>query len=406
MSIKKVAIIGGGAAGFFAAANLIELCPSLEITIYEASKKMMSKVLISGGGRCNVTNQVTEPAKLAAKYPRGKDFLIPLFHRFSSADTRQWFENRNIPLKTEEDGRVFPVSDSSQSIYNCLYRAATSHGVTVQREHRLRSISYQSGGWDLEFNTGSQRADAVLLATGSNKQIYQLLGMMDIATVAPVPSLFTFNAKVHNQEMLSGLSVPNAQTQLLGIAGAVESGPLLITHWGYSAPAILKLSAWYARELEAMDYTFTLRINWGFFSKKELEKELRQKMIEDPKSKVAHWKDHGLPKRLWQALFIETGINEYTNWSEIGKKGIKKLVDILCHYDVEIEGKSTFKEEFVTAGGIALEEVDGEQMSISCFENLYAAGEVLNIDAITGGFNFQAAWTTAYIAAHSISLKV
>ena len=398
----KIAIIGGGAAGFFCAINAAEKLPQANITIYEASNKLLAKVLISGGGRCNVTNTISEPAALAANYPRGRDFLESVFNSFTSADTQHWFTKRGVPLKTEADGRVFPQSDSSQSIYQCLVKETRRLNVSVVLGKRLKHLTYGEENWKLDFGTEQNEVDQVVLATGSNKGIYNMLTTMGIAVVPPVPSLFTFNAKQHKQIDLAGLSVPSAEVSINGIKNSHEIGPVLITHWGYTAPAILRLSAWHARELSALDYTFTLKINWAGYDHKELTTTFKEYATSNPKDKVLSWKGHGLPKRLWQNLFESANLQAYTNWSEIGKKGIVRLVMALCAYEVAINGKSTFKEEFVTAGGIDLAEVNNTTFAITKFPGLYAIGELLNIDAITGGFNFQAAWSGGYIAANSL----
>lgn len=400
---KSVAIIGGGAAGFFTAINLAEKAPALDITIYEGSNKVLAKVLVSGGGRCNVTNRISEPVELINYYPRGNDFLLPVFQKFSSEDTRKWFSERGVPTKVEGDGRVFPKSNSSESIYHCLTSKARELEVRLEKNHRLVELSQEDEKWHLRFKDQEVSADYLVLCTGSNPKFYQLLTTKGIEIVPPLPSLFTFNAAQRNLIELAGISVPNASTFIKEIKQSNENGPLLITHWGYSAPAILKLSAWHARELAGLDYNFTLVINWNSYDKEELRHDLKKLTEINPKGKVRSWKDHNLPKRLWQYLFIKSELKEFTNWSEIGKKGINRLVAELTEFCVHINSKSTFKEEFVTAGGIHLDQVNADTMAMNTHQNLYAAGEVLNIDAITGGFNFQAAWSEGYIIASSIA---
>ncbi|PCJ67247.1 MAG: aminoacetone oxidase family FAD-binding enzyme [Bacteroidetes bacterium] len=402
----KVAIIGGGAAGFFTAINIAERTENVEITIYEASNKLLVKVLVSGGGRCNLTNTISEPTELIKNYPRGNDFLRPVFEKFSSNDTQDWFTSRGVALKTEEDGRVFPASNSSQSIYDCLVMAAKENGVKVTKNTRLLDFSKSGSKWKLTFKETQEEADFLVLATGSSPSIYKLLVAQKIDIIPPIPSLFTFNAKQHHQVSLAGVSVPNATTRIRQINTSKDFGPLLITHWGYSAPSILKLSAWYARDLSRMDYTFNLLINWNSYEIAELRKTFASFVTERPKDKVYSWRDHGLPKRLWQSLFSEANFREFTNWSEIGKKGIERLLTVLCAYDAPIKGKSTFKEEFVTAGGISLDKISVETFELDGFTNLYAAGEVLNIDAITGGFNFQAAWSAGYSISMAIASRI
>ncbi len=399
---KKVAIIGGGAAGFFTAINLAESRTDLDITIYEGSNKLLAKVLVSGGGRCNVTNRLEDPNLLVGKYPRGSDFLLEAFKTFGSKQTKEWFEERNVPLKTEDDGRVFPLSNTSSTIFSCLTQAATSAGVTVELGKRLERFRHNGEQWDLAFKGADLTTDALVLATGSNPKVYKIIAKNNIEIVAPLPSLFTFNAKEHHFVTLAGLSVPKANASIKEIKGSKEDGPLLVTHWGYSAPSILKLSAWYARELANLDYRFTLVMNWNGYNRKELKALFESYTASRPKDKIYSWREHDLPKRLWQMLFTEAHFKEYTNWSEIGKKGIERLLDMLCCYEIPIEGKSTFKEEFVTAGGIELNQVEQTTFAIKEQPNLYAVGEVLNIDAITGGFNFQAAWTGGYLVAKAM----
>jgi len=403
---KKVAIIGGGAAGFFTAINLAEQRQDLDITIFEGSNKLLAKVLVSGGGRCNVTNRLEDPRELSSKYPRGKTFLKESFEQFGSKETKRWFEERGVALKTEEDGRVFPSSNTSSTIFNCLTKLARQNGVKVEQGMRLDGLNFADGLWNLSFKNTIIQTEILVLATGSNPKIYKLLEQNGVGIVSPLPSLFTFNAKKHHIVDLAGLSVSNAKTSIKEITGSTEKGPLLVTHWGYSAPAILKLSAWYARELARLDYNFTLVVNWDNYDRKELKSLLQSYSHSMPKSKVLNWREHNLPKRLWQKLFVEASFMEYTNWSEIGKKGIERLLDKLYSYEIPIAGKSTFKEEFVTAGGIDLKQVNNNTFQIESKDNLYAVGEVLNIDAVTGGFNFQAAWTGGFLAAKAIATQL
>lgn len=403
---KKIAIVGGGAAGFFTAINLAESRADLDITLFEGSNKLLAKVLISGGGRCNVTNRIEDAAQLSLKYPRGSTFLLEPFSVFGSKQTKAWFEERNVPLKTEDDGRVFPLSNTSSTIYNCLTQAARTAGVKIELGKRLEKFRHNGDHWELAFKGVNLTANALVLATGSSPKVYKMVEKNNLKIIPPLPSLFTFNAKKHQFIPLAGLSVPNAYTSIKEIKGSKEDGPLLITHWGYSAPSILKLSAWYARELADLDYIFTLVINWNAYNRNELKTAFQTYTTSRPKDKVYSWKEHNLPKRLWQVLLKEAAFQEYTNWSEIGKKGIERLLDKLCCYEVRIAGKSTFKEEFVTAGGIDLAQVEPTTFALNKHPNLYAVGEVLNIDAVTGGFNFQAAWTGGYIAAKALSHSV
>lgn len=402
---KRVAIIGGGAAGFFTAINIAEKNADLRITLYEGSNKLLAKVLVSGGGRCNVTNEISDPKELSKQYPRGNEFLEPVFERFSSDDTEKWFTERGVPLKCEEDGRKFPQSNTSQSIYHCLTSLARKHNIEVKLSCRLDNFKQINEGWQLDFKNEQVECDFLVLCTGSNPAMYTLLAKNNIKIVPPLPSLFTFKAKEHTLIDLAGVSVSNASVSIKEIKNSIDHGPLLITHVGYSAPAIIKISAWYARELAQLDYRFTLSINWNSYDSKELAILFNQYATERPKERVVSWKEHGLTKRLWQHLCQAAELKEYTNWSEIGKKGIVRLTTVLCAYTTPISGKSTFKEEFVTAGGIDLNSVNPDTFEISDMPNLYAAGELLNIDAVTGGFNFQAAWSGGYLVAESIANK-
>ena len=404
MSKRNVAIIGGGAAGFFTAVNLSIYRPDYNITIYEASSKVLSKVLISGGGRCNVTNRISDPIELSRHYPRGRKFLINVFKRFTSNDTKQWFKQQGVELKTEEDGRVFPVTNSSQTIYNCLVKLAEKNNVQVKLSHRLTSLKQYNNKWILSFKETQITVDTVVLCTGCSKQMKTIVSALNINYVPTVPSLFTFNAKSHHLKELSGISCINASVQIKEITKSAKSGPLLITHWGYSGPSILRLSAWFARELAAIGYIFTLQIKWNEDWNEEFLREQFTSFINTkPKERISNWKGHNLSKRLWITILTQLEISTFKNWSEIGKKGINKLIAALLYFEVPINGKSTFKAEFVTAGGIELKEVDPTSFAIKKYNDLYAAGELLNIDAITGGFNFQAAWSGAYCIANSIS---
>ncbi len=403
----KIAIIGGGASGFFTAINIAEQITTSEITIYEGSNKLLSKVLISGGGRCNVTNKIYEPIQLSKNYPRGSDFLIDAFEQFNSLNTQEWFKERGVGLKTEEDGRVFPISNTSRSIYECLYNAAIKNNVKIKTNFRLTDLKRTAFHWDLKFKDEIISADYVVLCTGCNSGIFKILENNKISIIPNVPSLFTFNANNHRIKHLSGISIKNASVTVKENNQEAQNGPLLITHAGFSGPSILKLSAWNAVSLASLNYKFTLEINWlPDILVQDLEAKFKLFTQTKPKEKVLSFKDHHLPKRLWQELFELANLHPYCNWSEIGKKGIARLINSLCHLRVRIDGKSTFKEEFVTAGGIDLNYVNKPSFGIRGHSNLYAAGELLNIDAITGGFNFQAAWTGGFLVAKDILLKI
>lgn len=399
--MKRIAIIGGGAAGFFTAINLAERKPDYEITIYEASNKLLSKVLVSGGGRCNVTNKCADPVELSKNYPRGSEFLVDIFKRFNTVDTRAWFTDRKVKLKIEEDGRVFPVTDSSQTIYNCLYDTAVRNGVTIRCSHRLKQIVRNDHLWSLNFGHCKVEADTVIFCTGSSVKIWELIQDLGIHINTPVPSLFTLTTENAAFKELSGISVNNVELRVKGIP--VQSGPILLTHKGLSGPSVLRLSSWGAHKLNECDYKFTVEIDWiPQVESSMLIESMTELQQSDPKARVIHFKGHGLPKRLYLLLVDQANIQEYTNWAEMGKKGIARLIASLKRTEMTVVGKNTFKEEFVTAGGVDLNEIDPSTMSSKQFPNLFFSGEVLDIDAITGGFNFQAAWSTAYIISQSV----
>ena len=402
---KRVIIIGGGAAGFFAAIRCAELNPEAEVTILEAGREVLSKVRISGGGRCNVTHACFVPKELSKFYPRGERELIGPFHRFCSGDTVDWFEKRGVPTKIEEDGRMFPASNSSQTIVDCLWGSAQAAGVEVQMQQRVQQLEPPAEGrphWLVHTKENSYPADAVMVASGSSPAMWKLLAELGHSIVEPVPSLFTFNIKDARIEGLPGLSVPKATVQVQG-SKLQASGPLLITHWGLSGPAILRLSAWGARELATRKYQFTLRVNWLSLSLEFVREELDGLRREMQKKQLMANTQFGLPTRLWRSLVAGAGISEQLRWAELSNKGLNKLAEELVNGQYAVNGKSTFKEEFVTAGGVDLREIDFKTFQSKLFPGLFFAGEVLNIDAITGGFNFQAAWTGGWIAGEAMA---
>lgn len=399
----SVAIIGGGAAGFFTAVNLAERSKAFDISIYEGSTKLLSKVLISGGGRCNVTNAEKDIPSLLNKYPRGHKMLGEIFEQFSTTHTVAWFEKHGVKLKTEADGRIFPTTDRSRTIYNCLVNNAEKEGVHIHLRHRLRSLKRHEGKWQLDFGNRIELADVVVLCTGGNEMIWEQLGTLDLEIEPPLPSLFTLTLKDHKLAELSGISFTKAKLKILDNS---YIGPLLITHAGLSGPVTLSLSAWEARSLAHVNYTSDLSICWdASLDKETLEILFLSKMAETPKEKVRSTRFDNIPKRLFQLVCDACEVQEYTNWSEIGKKKIRSLVNLLTEYPVQISGKSTFKEEFVTAGGVKLDQLDLGSLESKAQRGLYFAGEVLNIDAETGGYNFQAAWSTAFIVARHISTQ-
>nr|WP_247672627.1 NAD(P)/FAD-dependent oxidoreductase [Aquimarina sp. MMG016] len=397
-------IVGGGAAGFFTAINVAENNPKLKIAILERGKEVLSKVRVSGGGRCNVTHAEFIPNELTKNYPRGEKELKGPFHTFMTGDTMEWFDNRGVALKIEEDGRIFPVSDSSQTIIDCFLKEAKRLQIEILKSHAVKNFSKEEDSWILKTNQGDFSTKKLMIATGSNPKIWNLLENLNHTIVEAVPSLFTFNIKDSRIKDLPGVAT-NASVKVRNSKLSSE-GPLLITHWGMSGPAILKLSAWGAIELNAFDYNFEIEVNWlQFYKAQEIVSELKELKDANAKQQVHKYAQFELPKRLWQSLVAASGINNDTRWADVNKFQLKTLSEQLTQSIFQVKGKSTFKEEFVTAGGVDLKEVNFKTFESKKYQNLYFAGEVLNIDAITGGFNFQNAWTGAYIAAQAITSK-
>lgn len=400
-----IIVVGGGAAGFFAAINAAEKRP-LKIAILERGRDVLQKVKVSGGGRCNVTHACFEPEKLVKFYPRGENELLAPFRKFNPTHTIEWFENRGVKIKKEVDGRMFPTTDSSQTIIDCLMDAAKKNRVEILTNSRVEDFEYQeSQEFPWKINVLGDRtlhAKKLMLGTGSDPAIWRLLEKLDLKIIPPVPSLFTFNIKDERISDLMGLSVPKAKVKILGTKFESD-GPILITHWGLSAPAILKLSAWAARELNELNYKFKIEVNWlSISSLEEVKVHLHQQINLQAKKNVILNAEFGIPIRLWKSLCKAAEIGEFQKWAETGKKHIQRLAEQLTACKFEVNGKSTFKEEFVTAGGVDLSEIDLNSFSSKKYPTLFMAGEVLNIDAITGGFNFQAAWTGAWLASQSL----
>jgi len=395
----KIIVVGGGAAGFFAAIRCAELNPNATVTILERGKNVLEKVKISGGGRCNVTHACWIPVELSKNYPRGSKELLGPFNRFAAGDTVDWFEKRGVELKIEDDGRMFPVTDDSQTIIDCLWESAIQAGVKILTQTRVKhfDIGADSDNWKIITEDKEFIADKLLLATGSNPFVWKALLAMGHQVTIPVPSLFTFNIKDERIQDLPGVSVPEALVQVKNSKLSAK-GPLLITHWGMSGPAILKLSAWGARELADLNYDFTILVNWLNQKADIVLEELLALKDDHPKKQIFANPQFGLTTRLWKSLVAAANIPEEKRWADASKKELQLLVNQLCSAEFKVSGKSTFKEEFVTAGGIDLKEVNFKTFESKLFPNLYFAGEVLNIDAITGGFNFQAAWTGGWIA--------
>lgn len=401
---KTIIIAGGGAAGFFAAINIAETLPGANVVILEKSNKVLSKVKISGGGRCNVTNVISDPVKLSSFYPRGNKELISAFSRFSSNDTVKWFEKRKVRLKTEEDGRIFPLTNDSQTIIDCLLNSADKAGVSIITSTGIKNIFYSEFDerWIVQTTGKNYLADVFLAATGSNEQMWKQLANIGHKIEKPVPSLFTFNINDSRIKNIPGISHHNVDVKIAG-SKLSSSGDVLITHWGLSGPAILKLSAWGAKELFKINYKFGLITNWINRNTEEARIFLAEYRENNPQKIILNHPLLNIPARLWEKLVYAAGIDENMKWQGVSKSLLNNLATELSAGKFEVVGKSTNKEEFVTCGGVNLKEVDFKTMQSKLFNNLYFAGEVLNIDAITGGFNFQSAWTTAWIAAEAIA---
>lgn len=401
MNNKDVIIVGGGAAGFFTAINIAEQNPNLKVAILERSKEGLAKVKVSGGGRCNVTHAEFIPSELVLNYPRGAKELLGPFHQFMTGDTMEWFEKRGVTLKIEEDGRMFPVSNTSQTIIDCFLNEAKKHHVEILYSHSLQAISQVGNLWHLVTNQGFFTAKNVVIATGSNLKIWSLLEELGHTILQPVPSLFTFNIKDERINDIPGVVSSNVDVHIVD-SNLYSQGAMLITHWGMSAPAILKLSAFGAIELAKRDYKFQIEINFIKKSFEDCLDLLKQIKQEGAKKTIYKSAQFELPKRLWQKLVLASKIQTETRWGDMNKFQLESLAEQLTKAVFEVQGKSTFKEEFVTAGGVDLKEVNFKTFESKLFKNLYFAGEVLNIDAVTGGFNFQNAWTSGYIVAKSI----
>lgn len=396
-------VIGGGAAGFFGAIAAAEMNPSLSILILEKTTKLLSKVKVSGGGRCNVTHHCYEPSPLAKHYPRGSKELKSLFRKFQAKDVVEWFESKNVNLKTEEDGRMFPVSDNSQTIIDCFLYEAGRHHIEVRIHTEAKKINSLGDKFSIEINSGQILTKKILIATGGYNHLENYEWLKPNAIIPPIPSLFTFNDSKKNFKDLMGVSVSEAEVKIAGTKFS-ETGPVLITHWGLSGPGVIKLSAWAAEYLHEKKYEFTALVNWtGSMSEEELRKHLSELNTNHGKQKITGNPMYNIPSRLWLRLCELAEIEESWTWAILPRKNMNRLIEFLIRCPFEIKGKTTFKEEFVTCGGVDLKSIDLETMESKQTKGIYFAGEVLNIDGETGGFNFQSAWTTAYVAAKAIS---
>lgn len=405
MPARKLIVIGGGASGFFCAVNAARMDPSLQVTLLEKSGKLLSKVKVSGGGRCNVTHACFDIADMSRKYPRGGNFVKKSFHRFFTTDTIQWFAERGVALKEEPDGRMFPVTDSSQTVIDCLMREAQRYNVTIQLHQEVKHITHEKEAWQVLTADGViQTCQHLCIACGG----YPKAGMFDWLkglghTInEPVPSLFTFNMPDHPITRLMGISVEDIRVRIPGLK-LEQRGPVLITHWGLSGPAILRLSAWGARELAKAMYEFTALVNWlPGYSEQTLKEEFQRIRFDSATQKIVNRNSFGLPQRLWEFFLEQAGIDRDLRWADLPAKEQQKLIRNICAGEFAIKGKTTFKEEFVTAGGIHLSEIDPNTMMSRKWPALYFAGEIMDVDGITGGFNFQHAWTSGFVAATNV----
>lgn len=381
--------------------------PQLEVIILEKTSKLLSKVKVSGGGRCNTTHACFDISEMSKKYPRGGNFVKKTFHQFFTTDTIQWFEERGVKLKAEQDGRMFPVTDSSQTIIDCLMKEANKYGVAIRLNTEVKKINAQYSILNVQCSNGeSIDADFVCIASGGypKSSMFDWLRELGHTIEEPVPSLFTFNMPGHPITKLMGVSVENARVKIIGTK-LEQEGPLLITHWGLSGPAILKLSAWGARQLALCNWQFNSLINWlPQYNEQSLQSVFQSLRFDNASQKIVNRNPFGLPQRLWEFLLEHSEVNKENRWADLPVKEQNKLIKNLCACAFAIKGKTTFKEEFVTAGGINLSEVDTNTMMSKKLNNLFFAGEILNVDGITGGFNFQHAWTSGFIAAKSIVL--
>jgi len=397
-------VIGGGAAGFFAAIQLAERVPDSKILILEQSQRVLEKVKVSGGGRCNITHACFDPRELAKYYPRGNKALLGPFHQFMSGDMIAWLDEKGVPTKIEADGRMLPESNKSQSIIDCFLKCIQKYKIDVLKQCRVASFEQKEDLWHLQTSQDQFTTKNLLVATGSSKRIWEHLYTLGHKIIDPIPSLFTFKIGHPLLHDLPGLSVKNGSVSIAD-SKLKETGPILITHWGLSGPGILKLSAWGARLLHERNYNFSIFVNWTELDFNQMEAEIKSLKNDFGGKKIASKNLFDIPKRLWLRM-LELLKIEKINWADLSNKKITLFATMLTNCELQVTGKSTFKEEFVTCGGIDLNEVNSKKMESKLFPNLYFAGEVLDIDAVTGGFNFQAAWTTAWLVAQAVVVMV
>lgn len=406
MNKKTVAVIGGGAAGFFCAVTAARLHPHLQVVLIEKSSKLLAKVKVSGGGRCNVTHDCRSIAEMIKHYPRGGVFLKKAFHQFFTTDTIQWFEERGVQLKTESDGRMFPVTDSSQTIIDCLIKEANKYNVQILMNAEVKQIEWREQKFHLQLadtrfsNSAFLAPDYLCIATGGYPKSSQFEWLVKTghSIEEPVPSLFTFNLADSDITKLMGVSIENVSVKIAGTK-MDTTGPLLITHWGFSGPAVLKLSAKAARVLQQMNYTFDAVVNWlPAYNENTLREKMQALRFELAAQKIINRNPFSLPQRFWEYILQRSEINTEIRWADLPATEQNRLIKNLCNCLFAVKGKTTFKEEFVTCGGISLAEVDANTMQSRIVPGLFFAGEVLDVDGVTGGFNFQNAWTTGWIA--------
>lgn len=404
-NVKKIAVIGGGAAGFFAALSVKEHFPEYQVSIYEKSTKVLSKVKISGGGRCNVTNACFDNRSLAKYYPRGGNHLKKAFEQFNAQSTFDWFQKRNVPLVVLEENCVFPKSNNSQTIIDCFINEAIDKKIDIIIQTGIISIDKkEDNSFLLNSTSGEYAADKVIITTGGQPKKSGLNWIENLGhkIIDPLPSLFTFNMPSNPVCEFMGNVVEGTTVRVEGTKLTAQ-GPLLVTHWGMSGPAILKLSAWGARILAEKEYKFAILVNWlNDYKDEQLRSEIDRIIASHGLKMIGNWNPFPMTNRLWNFLIEKSGLNPEYRWNEIGKKGINKIVNTLLNDRYAVSGKTTFKEEFVTAGGISLDQVNFKTMESKVVSGLFFAGEILDVDGVTGGFNFQAAWTTGWIAGKNV----